>query len=204
MGKQMEFGFEHTLTMSTEKIHKTGNCQISLYLVLCAIVTLWITISIPQRTYAEHREYEVKAAFLYNFSKFVEWPQGSFRDAKSPFVICAIGEDPFGGALDTIHGKNINGRKVVIKRMESIEDGEECHILFISASERGNLSQIFRTIKQLSVLTVGDMKGFAGSGGIINFISEDNRIGFEINVSAAEKANLKISSKLLKLGKIVN
>jgi hypothetical protein len=200
----MGIGFEHTLTMSAKKIHKTGKCWISLNLFLCVIVTLWIFISIPQRTHAAAGEYEVKAAFIYNFAKFVEWPQGSFGDAKSPFVICALGEDPLSGAFDTIHGKNINGREVVIKRIESIEDGEKCHILFVSASERGNLSQIFRTVKHSDVLTVGDMKGFAEKGGIINFISTDNRIGFEINISAAEKANLKISSKLLKLGKIVN
>lgn len=158
-------------------------------------------------TFAESKasqECQVKAAFLYNFGKFVEWPQGSFRDAKSPFVICALGEDPLDGALDTIHGKNMDGREVVIKRMESIKNGEKCHILFVSSSEGGNLLQILGAIKHWSVLTVGDMKGFAESGGIINFISRDNRIGFEINVRAAEEAHLKISSKLIKLGKIVN
>ena len=203
MGKQMGIVIEHILTMSTENIHKTGSCRISPYLVLCAIISLCI-VSIAQTTYAEPREYEVKAAFLYNFGKFVEWPEDSFGDAKSPFIICALGEYPRSGALDTIDGKNINGRKVLIKRIESIEDGEKCHILFVSASEKQNLSQIFRTVKHWSVLTVGDIKGFAGAGGMINFISTDNRIGFEINVSATEKANLKISSKLLKLGNIVN
>ena len=204
MKKLMENTINQTQRMSNNWWNRTRKSVFNIFLIMFMIAVPCITLSAPLKTYAETQEYAIKAAFLYNFGKFVEWPQGSFRDAKSPFVICALGEDPLGGALDTIHGKNINGREVVIKRIESIEDGEKCHILFVSASERGNLSQIFRTVKQLSVLTVGDMKGFAGSGGIINFISADNRIGFEINVSAAEKANLKISSKLLKLGNIVN
>jgi hypothetical protein len=175
--------------------------SIAVILALCVLLSgVWNATAESSSV----REYQIKAAFLYNFSKFVEWPQGSFTDAKSPFVICVLGEDPFDNALDTIKEKNIDGRKIVIERMESIKDEEKCHILFVSASERRDLSQIFRAVKQRNILTVSDMKGFAGSGGIINFISADNRIGFEINVSAAEKANLKISSKLLKLGNIVN
>ena len=175
-------------------------------LIIIALFLL-VTLGGTRDTSAEsksYQEYQVKAAFLYNFGKFVEWPQGSFRDAHSPFVICVLGEDPFGNALDAIKGKNIDGRKIVIKRMESIENTEDCHILFVSESESGKLSQIFRTVEQRNVLTVSDIRGFAKLGGTINLISADNRIGLEINISAAEKANLKISSKLLKLGNIVN
>ena len=91
----------------------------------------------------------------------------------------------------------------MIKRVMDIEDLEECHILFISSSERRNLSQILRIVRNKSVLTVGDTKGFAYSGVIINIASEENRLGFEINVDAAQRAHLKLSSKILKLGKIV-
>jgi hypothetical protein len=149
------------------------------------------------------REYQIKAAFLYNFAKFVEWPAGLFVDDNSPIILCVIGYDPFGEALDVMREKTIGRRNILIKRVMDIEDLEECHILFISSSERRNLSQILRIIRNKSVLTVGDTKGFACSGVIINIASEENRLGFEINVDAAQRAHLKLSSKILKLGKIV-
>ena len=149
------------------------------------------------------REYQVKAAFLYNFAKFIEWPDSAFSNENSPIIICVLGYDPFGEALDVMREKTIGRRNILIKRVMDIEDLEECHILFISSSERRNLSQILRIVRNKSVLTVGDTKGFAYSGVIINIASEENRLGFEINVDAAQRAHLKLSSKILKLGKIV-
>ena len=147
-------------------------------------------------------EYQVKAAFLYNFAKFVDWPGDAFGNTNAPLVIGVIGDDPFGGALDqAINGKTINGRPLVVRRLRWGQDLRSCHIIFISSSERQRLPQIIQSLKGASVLTVGDMGQFNQQGGIINFILEANKVRFEINSSAAGQARLRISSKLLSLAK---
>ncbi len=149
-------------------------------------------------------EYQIKAAFLYNFAKFVEWPTKAFRDGSGSMNLCVLGEDPFGDDLEeTIQGKIVNGRELMIKRFKALQGVESCHILFISSLERGNLPQILAALKHMSLLTVGEMDRFAKLGGIINFTLQEKRVRFEINVDAAEQAGLKISSQLLKLAKII-
>ena len=160
-------------------------------------------------------EYQLKAVFLYNFAKFVEWPAESFADARAPIILGILGKDPFGTIIDQIiKSKTVKDRKLVIRRFEKIKDleascmgkGEEeefCHILFISSSEEEHLAKILEILNASSVLTVGEMEQFTQRGGIINFTVREGKIRFEINVDAAEQAELKISSKLLKLAKIV-
>ncbi|MFI5174453.1 MAG: YfiR family protein [Terriglobia bacterium] len=150
------------------------------------------------------REYQVKAAFLYNFAKFIEWPSNVAADPNSPFVLGIMGDDPFGADLEqTINGKAVNGRRLVIKRFKRGQPLDLCQILFISSSEQGHLTQILDSLKGSSVLTVGEADHFAQSGGIINFTLKDDRVRFEINLGAADRARLKISSKLLVLGEVV-
>jgi hypothetical protein len=152
----------------------------------------------------EANEYEVKAAFLYNFARFVEWPNTVSPDPNGPLVIAILGKDPFGGEIDRfIEGKTVNGRRLVIKRFSSLEAYEQCHILFVSSSERNNLLRILAAVRTRGVLTVSETDRFAQIGGIINFITIENRIRFEINQAAAARAGLKISSKLLSLGRVV-
>lgn len=152
----------------------------------------------------EANEYEVKAAFLYNFARFVEWPNNVSLDPNGPLVIAILGRDPFGGEIDrAIEGKTVNGRRLVIKRFSSLEAYEQCHILFVSSSERTNLPRILAAVRTSSVLTVSETDRFAQIGGIINFITIENRIRFEINQAAAARVGLKISSKLLSLGRVV-
>jgi hypothetical protein len=148
-------------------------------------------------------EYAVKAAFLFNFAKFVEWPDDAFADRSSPLVLCVIGEDPFGDALKSLKGKTVNGRHLAIRYMTTIEELDRCHLLFVCPSEKPVLPKILQTTKGRSILTVGDMGGFAQDGGIINLVKEENRVGIEINLEAAQRSRLKISSKLLALAKIV-
>ena len=149
------------------------------------------------------REYLVKAGFLYNFARFVEWPSEAFTDDQSPISLCVLGKDPFGGALKSIEGKTIKGRKLVINRFERIEDLPKCHILFISRSEKEDLDKIFANLKGWNVLTVADMEEFGQRGGIINFIIREHKVRFEITLDASDRAGLTISSKLLKLAKIL-
>lgn len=147
-------------------------------------------------------EYQVKAAFLYNFAKFVDWPAEAFTDSNAPLVIGVIGDDPFGGALDqAVSGKSIGGHWLNVRRLKWGQDLRSCHILYISSSERRRLPQIIQSLRGASVLTVGDVEEFNQQGGIINFILESNKVRFEINSRAADQARLRISSKLLALAK---
>ena len=148
-------------------------------------------------------EYQVKAAFLYNFAKFVNWPPQTFRSPDEPITICVAGEDPFGGVLrDTIKGREAAGRTLVVKNVSSAGHLAGCQILFISNSEGKRFSLLSR-IKQCGVLTVGETAGFAAAGGVINFKLKDGRVRFEINVDEAQQRELRISSKLLTLAEVV-
>jgi hypothetical protein len=145
-------------------------------------------------------ESQLKAAFLFNFAKFVEWPPAAFAEATSPMVIGILGENPFGDDLErTIRGKTINNRPLVVREFRSPGEATNCHILFISASEKKRLAEIFDGLHGKSVLTVSETDGFTEAGGMINFVAEGNKIRFQINDAAAKGAGLKISSKLLSL-----
>ncbi|MFQ5864231.1 MAG: YfiR family protein [bacterium] len=149
-------------------------------------------------------EYQIKAAFLFNFAKFVDWPDEVFADTTEPIIIGIIGRDPFGINLEqTINGKTVKGRKLVIKRFKRIRDLEFCHILYISTSQKKNMAKIIDKIRDLSVLTIGETRSFAYNGGIISFFNVDNKVRFEINKKAADQAGLRISSRLLKLAVII-
>jgi hypothetical protein len=149
-------------------------------------------------------EYRVKAAFLYNFAKFVEWPEGAFADAGAPLVIGILGEDPFEDALDgVIRGKTASGRALAVKRSKDLQGVGACHILFISSSERKRIEQIVEGLQGASVLTVGETEAFTRLGGVVGFVVEEGRVRFEINADSAERARLRVSSKLLALARVV-
>ena len=148
----------------------------------------------------QHSEYEVKAAFLFNFAKFVEWPANAFATTNSPIVIGILGKNVFGENLQkTIRDRKVNNRSFQFRNFESAADATNCHILFISASEKDDYPNIVSTLRNASVLTVSEADGFLKAGGMINFLFEDNNIRFQISDEAAKKARLKISSKLLSL-----
>jgi hypothetical protein len=145
-------------------------------------------------------EYQVKAAFIFNFAKFVEWPSDAFGDGGA-LVVGMIGDDPFGGSLDRLDGNTANGRTLRIKRFRWGDDLRACQVLFISASEGRHLNKIMDSIRGTSVLTIGESTQFTQSGGMIRFVIQENKVRFEINASAAGQARLRISSKLLALSK---
>ena len=145
-------------------------------------------------------EYQLKAAFIFNFAKFVDWPAKAFAEESSPIVIGVLGDDPFGEELKrTILNKAVAGRSVTNRSVSSIEEARSCHILFISTSEKQRLREIFDGLRGASVLTVGETDQFTEAGGMINFVIRDKRIRFEIRDDIARDAGLKISSKLLSL-----
>lgn len=152
-----------------------------------------------------YSEYEVKAAFLVNFGKFVEWPDKAFDKPGSPLVIGIVGTDPFGDILEkTVKGRTINGRSWKIVRFKSASEIGYCHILFVSSSEKGRMRQIIHAVANKPVLTVGDeLEEFCQLGGIINFSRRQSKYGFEINKITADEKKIRMSSKLLMLAKII-
>lgn len=150
-------------------------------------------------------EYQLKAVFLFNFAQFVEWPPSAFPSPDAPLVIGVLGDDPFGQFLDqTVAGEKVDNRVLIVRRFRQVDEITNCHILFISRSELGRLSQILGQLNGRSILTVGDFETFARTGGMVRFVTESNRIRLRINLEAAEAANLKLSSKLLRPAVIVS
>ena len=149
-------------------------------------------------------EYQVKAAFLFHFAQFVDWPPEAFKDAGAPLTYCTVGEDPFHGALDaSMSGKTIDGRPVRVLHFKLAQEVQTCQILFLGAPEKRLLSATLVNLGESPVLTVGESQNFIEQGGMIGFLWEDNKVHFEINLEAAERAKLKISARLLTLAKKV-
>ena len=149
-------------------------------------------------------EYEVKAAFILNFARFVEWPDVALASGSGVLTIGILGKDPFEGALErVVENKMVGARKLAVVHVDGIELMKPVQILFISRSEIGRLAEILARLRGAPVLTVGDMEHFARDGGVINFILEDGRIRFEINPAAARSAGLRLSSKLLRVAKVI-
>jgi hypothetical protein len=145
-------------------------------------------------------EYKVKAAFLFNFARFVEWPATAFKTENSALVIGVLGDTRLPPDLArALEGRSVNGRTVVVRRSKSVEDLLEAHVLFISRSEKAGYGRIMRMLNGRGVLTVGESPEFLRQGGVINFVLRDNRVRFEIDRATAEKEGLRISSQLLNL-----
>ena len=150
------------------------------------------------------REYKIKAAFLLNFMQFVEWPAPVATNSETALVLGICGEDPFGATLDdTVKGETVRGHPLVIKRARRAADLTECHLVFVCQSEKDRLKEILQASREGSALMVSDIEQFCPQGGMIGLVTETGRIKFEINQAAAEQKGLKISSKLLRLGRTV-
>ncbi|HKC68067.1 MAG TPA: YfiR family protein [Bacteroidia bacterium] len=150
------------------------------------------------------REYQVKAAFVFNFTQFVEWSSQSFTTPQTSAVIGILGKDPFGNYLqETITGETINKHPLVIQHFNSVDDVNNCQVLFINISDKNQLRAILQKLKGKNILTISDVNGFAKMGGIVRLYTKDDKINIQINLEAAKEENLLISSKLLKLAEIV-
>ncbi|MEY2577761.1 MAG: hypothetical protein QOI49_585 [Verrucomicrobiota bacterium] len=146
-------------------------------------------------------EYKLKAAFIYNFAKFVEWPAEKLENDNSPLVIGVLGPNPFGDELqNALKGRQINGRPITVRQYDSVEAAKAAHLLFVNLNDEPKLR---RALKEYGVLTVGQSESFTRNGGIITFTSTDNKLRFDINMAAAEQGGLKISAQLQKLAKTV-
>jgi hypothetical protein len=170
------------------------------------LLVFFAALASPFQLRAENplqREYEIKAAYLYNFINYIEWPENALPAAGGTITIGIVGQNPFGAALEVLNGKQVKGRTVALKQITDIKDLDQCQIVFINSSEKARLPELLEKLKASRALTVSEIDGFAQEGGIINFVSEHNKVRFEINPDAARRLGLNISSELLKLAKVV-
>ena len=164
----------------------------------CLLLALFVLIS-PASAEVP-REYQVKAAFLYNFAKFVHWPQSRFAGPESPLVIGVLRSNPFGAELEkAVSGRQINGRSVVVRLVTGSAAARQTHLLFVGSEEDANFADLQPTLVGQAVLTVGESTSFARQGGIITFTPQDGTVRFAINRQTADQAGLKISAQLQKL-----
>jgi len=165
-------------------------------------LALWLTVSIGFQAQGQpistSLEQKVKAAYLFNFTKYVEWPPKAFSRAADPILIGVLGVDPLGPLLEeTIGDRQVGGRKVQIKRSRKAQDLRSCHMVLISSSERSRLAEIFRELGGTFALTVSDIPQFSGNSGMITFVLENETVRFDINLENAQRAGLKINARLL-------
>jgi hypothetical protein len=178
------------------------SCNTLLFMSGVVVWAFFIS-TILQAQQPKPNEYQVKAAYLYNFGRFVKWPP-KVAGQESSFAICVLGHDPFGAVLDsTLTGKVLDGKPVVIKRLSKPQDAANCRILFIDPGQGNHLKDILPALNQASVLTVSDMPDFSQRGGMIQFVLEENKVRFEVNLTSTENAGLMLSSELLKVASIV-
>lgn len=186
--------------MNKTIIHNIYSNRIKILLIL--FTSLLINSSAYSQQYTE---YEVKTAYLYNFAKFVEWPESSFRSDELPFIIGIHGNDSFYDQLiTTLKDKKIKNRKIIIKYFETTEDITNCHLLFITKITKFEAIKALKTLKNKAILTVGDdIDDFCKHGGIINFTKQFDRYRFEVNNYFALQESLLINPKLLALARII-
>ncbi|HXT10993.1 MAG TPA: YfiR family protein [Candidatus Angelobacter sp.] len=185
---------------------KSKNLASVRYVCSLLLLAFFAALAGPVAARAEsalQREYEIKAAYLYNFINYIDWPEDAFPAPGGTITIGIVGQSPFDAALEVLNGKQIKGRTVALKQITDTKELDQCQIVFINSSEKARLPELLEKLKDSRALTVSEIDGFAQQGGIINFISEHNKVRFEINPDAARRLGLNISSELLKLAKVV-
>lgn len=149
-------------------------------------------------------EYQMKAAYVYNLSKFVEWPPDAFKTASDPITICVLGQSPILQTLnEAVNGETIEDRKLIVRQVSDVSQARNCQLLFVGSSDRKYLQSALRELKAAGILTVGETASFTAEGGVVNFRLEGNKVRIEINLDAAERQRLRINPKLLSLAQIV-
>lgn len=183
--------------VSVSQNHGSLQCRLSIVVVILLLIAPSSGLRAQQ---SKASEFEVKAAYLYNFGRFVQWSPAAASTKGNSFPICVFGQDPFGTILDTIlSGESIDGKAVVAKRISKAQDAIDCRVLYISSSEDSHLKEILAGLDKAGVLTVSDIPQFSQRGGMIQFVVVANKIRFEVNLTSAQDAGLTLSSDLLKV-----
>lgn len=187
-------------TVGVRRLRRHGSLA-RLMLVSLLMLLPWVLTTAASE---DNIEYKVKAAYLYNFTKFVSWPEQAFNFLPdSPLSICILGQDPFGHSIDLLANKTAHGRDVVVNYLQQFDEQSVCHVVFISRSEADRVEQIITDIGDRPVLTVSDIDGFAVKGGCVRLHIVDGKVRFNINIKAARRAHLQMSAKLLELARVV-
>jgi hypothetical protein len=175
----------------------------TVFVIICWLFSNSAPKALPVNV--ETVEYPVKLAFLYNFTKFVIWPPDSFRNPDAPLVLCIVGNDPFSPAIEgELRSRTAGSHPIEVRTLRTSDILNVCHMVFVPVTAEDQAARVIRSLKGSSTLTVGESEQFAARGGIINLMTEGNRLHLEVNLLAAERAGLKISSKMLALAKIVH
>jgi hypothetical protein len=165
---------------------------------------MWMVLAGSGAQAGQFKEYDVKAAFLLNFAKFVEWPAKAYADSNAPVVIGIVGNNPFGDTLEKlVEGQTAQGRRIQIRYLKADENDRECQMLFLTGSVAAQAKEILRRVQGRPVLTVSEDAGFVQQGGVIGLVLVEQSVRFHVNMKAAGAAELKISSKLLGVARSV-
>jgi hypothetical protein len=172
--------------------------------LLTCLSACWLWSANARADHQTASESSVKSAFLYKFTHFVDWPPESLGSPGDPLAMCVMGRDELTEVLEhAVDGRSAQNHPLVVRRIESAREARECHLLFIGWSKLDKIQEVLGELGQRPTLTVGDVKGFASRGGMINLMREGRKLRFEINRRAAERAGIRLSSQLLKLAKLV-
>ena len=198
--------FHHTESFRRSPNGQTTGSIVSISPSLTTAVVVCFILALPA-LYGQSlkpTDYDVKAAYLYNFGRFVEWPAKVPVDRSGPFAVCVLGQDPFGPSLDaTLAGETIDGKAIVAKRISGTEESGDCQILFLHLADDSRFGKIIAELDKKPILTVSDMPQFIKRGGMIQFVPEEQKVRFEVNLTATQHAGLKLSSELLKVATAV-
>ena len=172
--------------------------------VCAGLIVLWLLIPDGLASAQIASEYQVKAAYLFNFGKFVEWPSDTAPQGATPLHLCVLDDKQFELTLrDVVNGKSIGSHPVWVMPVHAANQARDCQILFISSSHNKEALRVLEELRDTRTLTVGEMDGFVEAGGMINFVLDNDRVHFEVNAKAAESAGLRVSSRLLNVAKLV-
>ena len=166
-----------------------------------ALAMLASTLGVGAHAQQGLSEAEVKAAFVYNFARLVDWPQSVFANRDAPLLICLLGRDPVDNALPSLEKKRVKDRRIEVRAIGSVDEGLACHVLYLGASEARRLTPTLHSLASRPVLTISDIEGFIDLGGAIGLVYDDNRLQFEVNRQTLMQAQLTASSNLLKLAR---
>ncbi len=190
--------------MRAAKVRRWGLRRSGSVGAALVMLTLVLLASVPIGAQEDLTEYQVKAAFIYNFTKFVEWPGEAFGSAGAPLRVCVLGDNLIGQELmRTVNGKKVNGHDLIVSSFSEPSLAKGCQVLFIGSAERGRMAQVLQNLRGATILTVGESGEFIRAGGIIRFVVDEGKVRFEVNLAASERARLKISAKRLSLARNV-
>jgi len=183
---------------------RTFEKKITTQIIIAALLFIFLNASNAFGNPKGYSEYKIKAGYIYNFARFIKWPEKSFENHPSSFHLCLIEGDPFGNQFKRIEGKSITGKKLTVKRLKSGDNLKQCQILFIPSTEETQMSSIIKSLDGSHVLTVGDIRDFHQVGGMVGLIKDGDQIKLEINLQATKRKELRINAKLLEIATIVN